>query len=81
METVVPGLAHPLLLKRPYVTVPDALKPFVRTAESVTTVPTLLVVDERLVAMLGEVLSTVRGSQPLVVALLLESPEYAALKL
>jgi hypothetical protein len=56
------------------VTVPPALKLPVRAEESVTLVPTVIEVDERVVAIVGLALFTVRGSQSEVAPLLLASP-------
>jgi hypothetical protein len=60
------------------VTVPPALKLPVRAEESVTELPTVIVVADSVVAIVGLALFTVRGSQGLVAALLLASPEYTA---
>ena len=49
---------------------PPAWKKLDRVAESVTVVPTTGVVDDSVVARVGLVLLTVRGSQALVAALL-----------
>jgi len=63
------------------VTVPPAWKKLDIVEESVTDVPTVIVVADRVVVMVGLALLTVKGSQALVAALLLASPEYTALKL
>jgi len=58
--------------------VPDAS---VSTAESYTELPTVIVVADRLVAMLGPFRVTVSGSQRLVAPLLFVSPLYAPFQL
>jgi len=54
--------------------VPPTLNPPVRVEESVTEPPAAIAVAERVVAMLGLALVTVRGSQALVAGALLASP-------
>ena len=65
---------HVPLVKRSYATVPLAWKLLVIVAESETELPTVMTVCERLELIAGAALFTVRGSQGLVDALLLESP-------
>jgi len=61
-------------VKTSYVTVPPALKLLVRVEESKTEPPTVIAVADRVVAMVGLALLTVRGSQGDVAPLLLASP-------
>jgi len=70
--TAVPAQVEPV--KNSYVTVPLELKLHVRAAESVTEPPTVIVVLESVVAIVGLALLTVRGSHRLVAPLLLASP-------
>src|SRR2546428_12708987 len=65
---------HVPLVKRLYETVPLAWKLLVIVDESETELPTIMTFCERLVLIAGLALFTVRGSQRLVDALLLESP-------
>ena len=60
--------------KKLYVTVPPAWKLFVRVAESVTELPTIITFCERAVVIVGLALFTVRDSQGLVARLLFASP-------
>jgi hypothetical protein len=63
------------LLKTVYVTVPLAWKKLDRVEESVAVWPTLIEFDERVVAIAGLALFTVRGSHDEVAGLLFASPE------
>ena len=54
---------------------PVAWNPLVRVDESLAVVPTVMLVDETVVVMVGVALLTVSGSQRLVAGLLLASPE------
>src|SRR5712692_1086380 len=73
---------HVPVAKTLYVTVPPALlEAPVRVAESNTEPPTVIVVADRLVAIVGPFRVTVRGSHALVAALLFISPLYAAFQL
>jgi hypothetical protein len=56
------------------VTVPPAWKLFVRVAESVTELPTVIGFCEKTVEIAGFALFTVRGAQALVTGLLFASP-------
>jgi len=57
------------------VTVPPAWKKLTIVEESVTDMPTVIVVADRVVVIVGLALLTVRRSQADVAALLLASPE------
>jgi hypothetical protein len=57
-----------------YVTVPPAWKPFVRVAEAVTELPTVIGFCEKTIEIAGLALFTVRGAQALVAGLLFASP-------
>jgi hypothetical protein len=69
------------LAKNWYVTVPPTWNPPVRVAESVAEPPTVIVVADSVVVIVGLALLTVSGSQAEVAWLLLASPEYTASKL
>ena len=58
---------------------PPALKPPVRVEESLAVVPTTMLVEDTVVAIVGLALVTVRGSHGLVAPLLFASPLYVAL--
>ena len=60
---------------------PAVLVAPVMVAESNTELPTVMVVEDRFVAMLTPFGLTVRGSQALVATLLFVSPLYAAFQL
>ncbi len=64
-----------------YVTEPLAWKLPVSVAESVTDWPTVIVVGESVVAIVGLALFTAKGSHVLVVPALLASPLYTAFQL
>jgi hypothetical protein len=79
--TVVPVPVQVELAKNSYVTVPPAWNPPARVEESVTEPPTVIVVADNGVVMVGLALLTVSGSHAEVARLLLASPEYNASKL
>ena len=81
VEMTTPEAVHPASENSVYVTVPPALNPFGRVAESWTGVPTGILLPETVVVMLGAAWITERGSQLLGVPLLLASPEYTAFQL
>ena len=81
VDTTAPVPVHAPLVKRLYVTVPATWNPPVMVEESEAELPTTTVVEDTTVLMDGLAFWTVSGSQALVAALLLASPEYAALKL
>jgi hypothetical protein len=75
-------VVHPLLEYALNVIVPLGLKPPDRVAVSVADpASTMEPDDETSVAIVGETGETVKGSQPLLAALLLESPVYTASQL
>jgi hypothetical protein len=82
IEIVEGDPVHVPLVKRSYVTVPPAVTEAPDSvAVSYIEPPTVIVVAERLVVMLGPFRVTVRSSHALVAALLLVSPLYAAFQL
>jgi len=74
-EAIVKGAVQDPFGYTSYWTVPPAWKKLLRVAESVTEVPTTGVVVERVVAIVGLALLTVRGSQGDVAGLFPVSPE------
>ena len=78
VETIVPVPVHPPLVNTLYVAEPPAWNPPDSVAESVTELPRVIAVDERLVAMVGLALLTTCVSVALVLPLKVASPPYAA---
>jgi hypothetical protein len=74
MDGTFPGARQTPFGKTLYVTVPPAWKKLARVEESLTDPPTVVVVEERRVVIVGLALLTVRGSQALVAPLLFASP-------
>ena len=75
VETTVAVPAHVAPLNLLYVTVPPDWKKLAIVEESVTDVPTVIVVADRVVVIVGLALLTVNGSHVEVAALLFTSPE------
>jgi hypothetical protein len=75
VEISVEGPLQSVVVNRLYVTVPLGLYPPLITAESVADCPTVMVVADKVVDIVGLALFTVSSAHPLVTGLLFESPK------